>query len=237
MNSLSGKKKDGLEMKKLPSVKAVLLAITVICSIEIFTNLIEGITIISLDSAYTTASNAVIESVMLKNQTKKLQEKELKFDEKELKQEIEIISLKASTPAIVYEGMTLDELALKLNNSLSSDLSGYGMSFAKYSTQYGVDPYLALAITLLETGCKWGCSSLVKQCNNVGGMKGSGSCLGSSYATFASLDAGIEAMIKNLSYNYIQKGLVTPEQINRKYATSSTWAYKVNNYINAIRNT
>lgn len=133
--------------------------------------------------------------------------------------------------------MTLDELALKLNNSLSSDLSGYGMSFAKYSTQYGVDPYLALAITLLETGCKWGCSSLVKQCNNVGGMKGSGSCLGSSYATFASLDAGIEAMIKNLSYNYIQKGLVTPEQINRKYATSSTWAYKVNNYISAIRNT
>ena len=229
MNSLSGKKKDGLEMKKLPSVKAVLLAITVICSIEIFTNLIEGITIISLDSAYTTASNAVIESVMLKNQTKKLQEKELK-------QEIEIISLKASTPAIVYEGMTLDELALKLNNSLSSDLSGYGMSFAKYSTQYGVDPYLALAITLLETGCKWGCSSLVKQCNNVGGMKGAGSCLGSSYATFASLDAGIEAMIKNLSYNYIQKGLVTPEQINTRYATSSTWAYKVNNYISAIRN-
>lgn len=223
-------------MKKLPSVKAVLLAITVICSIEIFTNLIEGITIISLDSAYTTASNAVIESVMLKNQTKKLQEKELKFDEKELKQEIEIISLKASTPAIVYEGMTLDELALKLNNSLSSDLSGYGMSFAKYSIQYGVDPYLALAITLLETGCKWGCSSLVKQCNNVGGMKGAGSCLGSSYATFDSLDVGIEAMIKNLSCNYIQKGLVTPEQINTRYATSSTWAYKVNNYISAIRN-
>ena len=160
----------------------------------------------------------------------------LAFDEKELKQEIEIISLKASTPAIIYEGMTLDELALKLNNSLSSDLSGYGMSFAKYSTQYGVDPYLALAITLLETGCKWGCSSLVKQCNNVGGMKGAGSCLGSSYATFASLDAGIEAMIKNLSYNYIQKGLVTPEQINTRYATSSTWAYKVNNYISAIRN-
>ena len=236
MNSLSGKKKDGLEMKKLPSVKAVLLAITVICSIEIFTNLIEGITIISLDSAYTTASNAVIESVMLKNQTKKLQEKELKFDEKELKQEIEIISLKASTPVIVYEGMTMDELALKLNNSLSSTLSGYGMSFAKYSIQYGVDPYLALAITLLETGCKWGCSSMVTKCNNVGGMKGAGSCLGTSYATFQSLDAGIEAMIRNLANNYIQKGLVTPEQINTKYATSSTWAYKVNNYINVIRN-
>ena len=43
-------------------------------------------------------------------------------------------------------------------------------------------------------------------------------------------------MIKNLSYNYIQKGLVTPEQINTRYATSSTWAYKVNNYMSTIRN-
>ena len=224
-------------MKKLPSVKAVFIAFTVICSIEIFTNLIEKITIISIDSAYTTASSSVIESIMLKNQTKKLKEKELKFDQEELRQEIEIASLKASTPMIVYDGMTLEELANKLERSLNSNLSGYGMSFAKYATDYGVDPYLALAITLLETGCKWNCSALVTQCNNVGGMKGQGRCLGSSYATFASLDAGIEAMIKNLAVNYIQKGLITPEQINTKYATSSTWAYKVNNYINAIKNT
>ncbi len=224
-------------MKKLPSVKAILVAITVICSIEIFTRLIENVTILSLDSAYTTTSNSVIESIMLKNQTEKLKEKETKttFPSDELRQEIEIVSLKASTPAIVYEGMTLDELANKLNASLSSDLSGYGMSFAKYSIEYGVDPYLAVAITLLETGCKWSCSTLVKSCNNVGGMKGSGGCNGGSYATFASLDAGIEAMIQNLSVNYIQMGLTTPEQINTKYAESSTWASKVNHYITEIR--
>ena len=73
-------------------------------------------------------------------------------------------------------------------------------------------------------------------CNNVGGMKGSGGCNGGSYAVFESLDAGIEAMISNLSRNYIQQGLVTPEQINTKYATSTTWASKVNNYIEKVRN-
>mgnify|MGYP002511620479 CR=1 FL=1 len=34
--------------------------------------------------------------------------------------------------------------------------------------------YLAVAIVLHETGCKWTCSKLVRECNNVGGMKGSG---------------------------------------------------------------
>ena len=43
-------------------------------------------------------------------------------------------------------------------------------------------------------------------------------------------------MIRNLANNYIAKGLTTPEEINKKYAASSTWATKVNNYINEIRN-
>lgn len=229
-----------LEMKKLPSVKAVFIAIAVICSIEVFTKLVEGITILSLDCSFTTTGNSVIESIMLKNQTKKLKENERKnqinFNGEELRQEIEIASLKASTPAIVYEGMTLEELAAKLDASLSSTLSGYGMSFAKYSIEYGVDPYLAVAITLHETGCTWTCSTLVRQCNNVGGMKGAGGCNGGSYAVFNSLDEGIEAMIRNLSVNYIQKGLTTPEQINTKYAASTTWASKINYYIDKVRN-
>ena len=67
MDVLSGKKKDGLEMKKYPSVKAVLLAITVICSIEFFTSRLEKVTILSIDSAFTTAGNSLVESIMLKN--------------------------------------------------------------------------------------------------------------------------------------------------------------------------
>ena len=132
---------------------------------------------------------------------------------------------------IVYDGMTLDELAEKLNRSLKSTLSDTGMNFAKYAVEMGIDPYLAVAIVLHETGCNYSCSTQVKQCYNVGGMKGGPSCNGTSYKKFDSLDEGIY----NLKTNYYDKGLTTAEQMNKKYAASKTWATKVNNYINKIK--
>lgn len=221
------------EMKKLPSVKATIGAIIVICLIQFVSNQLEQITILTLDSSITTTGNSVIESLMLKNERDSFNKS---IENSSLKQEIEIVSLKASSPEIVFEGMTLEELGSKLDLSLNSTLKGYGLTFAKYSIEYGVDPYLALAITLHETGCTWTCSSLVRSCNNVGGMKGAGSCNGGSYATFNSLEEGIEAMISNLSRNYIAKGLTTPETIGRKYAASSIWPEKINYYISKIRN-
>ena len=65
----------------------------------------------------------------------------------------------------------MEELISKLNNILSSDLTDKGESFAKYSIELGVDPYLAVAIAMHETGCTWNCSYLAKTCNNVGGQK------------------------------------------------------------------
>lgn len=221
-------------MKKLPSIKAILGAIIVICLIQLVSGRLEKLTILSLDSTLTTTGNSFIEALMLKNQRESLN-KELEIDnvEKVVKQEIEVLSFKASSPVIVYDGMTMEELASKLDRSLSSNLSGYGHAFAKHSIEYGVDPYLAVAITLHETGCKWNCSNLVASCNNVGGMKGSG-C--GSYASFNTLEEGIEAMISNLSRNYINQGLTTPETIGTKYAASSTWATKINYYMDTIRN-
>lgn len=136
---------------------------------------------------------------------------------------------------IVYDGMTLDELAEKLNRSLKSTLSDTGMSFAKYAVEMGIDPYLAVAIVLHETGCNYSCSTQVKQCYNVGGMKGGPSCNGTSYKKFDSLDDGIYSFMYNLKTNYYDKGLTTAEQMNKKYAASKTWATKVNNYINKIK--
>lgn len=133
----------------------------------------------------------------------------------------------------VYENMTIEELSAKIERSLSSDLVGKGNLIASYSLEKNVDPYLATAIILQETGCKWECSYLVRQCNNVGGQKGSG-CNG--YAYFESLDAGIQAFIDNLYKNYVAYGLLTAEDMNSKYAESTTWATKVNNYIEQIRN-
>ncbi|HIQ94438.1 TPA: glucosaminidase domain-containing protein [Candidatus Ventrenecus stercoripullorum] len=221
-------------MKKLPSIKAILGAIIVICMIQLVSGRLEKLTILSLDSTLTTTGNSFIEALMLKNQRESLnKESEINNVDKVVKQEIEVLSFKASSPVVVYDGMTMEELASKLDRSLSSNLSGYGHAFAKYSIEYGVDPYLAVAITLHETGCKWNCSNLVVSCNNVGGMKGSG-C--GSYASFNTLEEGIEAMISNLSRNYISQGLTTPETIGTKYAASSTWATKINYYMDTIRN-
>lgn len=132
----------------------------------------------------------------------------------------------------VFDGMTIEELSAKIDRSLNSTISGKGTLIATHSIELGIDPYLVTGIMLLETGCKWECSYIVKQCNNVGGQKGSG-C--GSYAYYPTLDEGIIGYIDNLYYNYYSKGLTTPELMNSKYAASNTWALKVNNYISQIK--
>lgn len=153
--------------------------------------------------------------------------------EVKVKEEEEVIK-----PVIVYDGLTIEELTNKLNRVLKSTLTGTGGSFANYSIQLGVDPYLAVAIVLQETGCYWGtCSAMVDQCYNVGGMKGGYySCWGGSYAAFPTLDEGIKTYIYNLYNNYVSRGLTTAEAMNASYAEDTLWASRVNNYINIIKN-
>ncbi len=136
---------------------------------------------------------------------------------------------------IVYDGLTMGELADKLNRSLKSTISGKGYLIASYSLQLGIDPYMATAIILHETGCNGTCSSLVHECNNVGGQKGGPSCGGGAYKAYATLDEGIMGYLDNLYRNYYSYGLTTVETIGPKYAASTTWASKVNNYIALIR--
>ncbi len=133
---------------------------------------------------------------------------------------------------IVFDGLTMNELINKLDRNLYNELYGKGYLYATYSLEKNVDPYLAVAISLEETGCKWNCSNLVKYCNNVGGMIGSG-CNG--YSSWSSLDDGIRAFIDNISNNYVAYGLKTAYEMNAKYAENSMWASHVNNYINIIK--
>lgn len=151
------------------------------------------------------------------------------------KEDIEREALEAEKSKIVYDNMTLDQLSEKLNRTLNSTIAGQGYAFASSAIELGIDPYLAVAIVMHETGCKWECSSLLKQCNNVGGMKGAGGCNGGSYASFPSLEEGIRAYMNNLYKNYISKGLTTADAMGPKYAASSTWSAQVNTYINEIK--
>ena len=142
-----------------------------------------------------------------------------------------------TTRKVVWDDLTVEELTLKLNKNLYSDLEGMGEHFARYTEETGLDPYLAVAIVNLETGCKWGCSTLARSCNNIGGIKGSPSCNGGSYKRFDTLEEGIKSYLDLVYYNYYSVGLDTAEKMNPKYAESTSWAFKVNNYYNDIKNT
>ncbi len=134
----------------------------------------------------------------------------------------------------VFEGMTIEEIATQLDKSLKNDISGKGMVIANKCIELGVNPYVATAIILHETGCGQNqCSNIAHNCYNFGGQKGAG-C--GAYKKYNSVDEGLEGMISNLYRNYYSRGLVTVETIGPKYAESDTWISKINWYVNKIRN-
>lgn len=137
--------------------------------------------------------------------------------------------------SIIYDGLTLTELTDKLNKSLGSYMTNTGYFFAEFTKDTGIDPYLSVAIVLLETGCKWQCSSLTVNCNNIGGLKGGESCNGGSYSKYDSLEEGIDSYLNIIYNNYYLKGMTTAETMASTYAASSTWASKVNAYIDEIK--
>lgn len=183
----------------------------------------------------TTTSTNEVAMVTLKDEsgtpveTTVEEEEVIEEEETEEEETVEVVEETQAEP-IVYDGMTLNELAEKLNRSLSSTLSGTGLTFATYAIEMGIDPYLAVAIVLHETGCSYSCSNAVVNYNNVGGMYSGGSLI-----SFDTLEDGIYSFMKNLKENYYDKGLTTAEQINTKYATSTSWASKVNSYISKIK--
>ena len=234
-------------MKISGSIKAISMAIiicllgTIYCSVVLAldkkeeytvlnTNALEGEEVqLNLEEDFTSSPEELKVDVNVER-LKKIAEEE-KAKEEELKRK----EAEEKAKAIVYDGLTMEELSAKLNRTLASDLAGYGETFATQAISLGIDPYLSVAIVMHETGCKWNCSTLLKQCNNVGGMKGSPGCNGGSYKAFATLEEGISAYMNNLYSNYFSQGLTTPETIGPKYAASSTWASQVTAYMNEIK--
>lgn len=91
----------------------------------------------------------------------------------------------------------------------------------KSCNKYNVPFNIALAIAKLETGHFK--SNAYKYKNNPGGLSRNERPL-----YFSSIDKGVNAFVKNLSKNYISKGLNTPRKIGRKYCpVDSSWASKV----------
>ncbi|NLC48387.1 MAG: glucosaminidase domain-containing protein [Tenericutes bacterium] len=133
-----------------------------------------------------------------------------------------------------FNGEHKEDIIKKLNKYLNSTLKGKGEFITEYSLEVGIDPYLATAVMLQETGCYWTCSYLTRVCNNVGGNKGNPGCNGGSYRKFDTIEIGIKFAIDKLN-SYYSKGLTTAKEIGPKYATDKTWYQKVNKYINKLK--
>lgn len=168
-------------------------------------------------------------------ETKFLSQREIIDNTKDKKEILSKIAQAKVKRNVVFDGLTLGELGEQLNKSMSGILANQGYYFANKSLELGIDPYMALAIVLQETGCEWNCSYLARVCFNIGGQKGYPACNG-GYMRFNSLQEGIDGYLYNLHNNYVSKGLTTPETINRVYAESPVWHLKVRSYMSKISN-
>ncbi|AUS09981.1 peptidase M23 [Laceyella sacchari] len=131
----------------------------------------------------------------------------------------------------------LNNKLAKMSPTKDNVFLGKGAAFVSAGQKYGVDPVLVAAIAMHETG--FGRSSMVRTKNNPGGIY-----LNGSFASFPTLEAGIDYMTRNLYKNYIKQGLKTPEQIGPKYAPIGAsndpnglnrhWVPTITKYVNQL---
>ena len=130
----------------------------------------------------------------------------------------------------VVDHFTREEIIKKLNSRLGGVLSGKGQLITDTALKLKVDPFVAAAIMMHETGN--GTSRIARTCSNVGGQKGSG-C--GAYQAYPNIDAGIVGMINNLYRNFYSKGLTTIDSIGPRYAESGAWPAKIHSYVNMLK--
>lgn len=121
----------------------------------------------------------------------------------------------SSSSTSVKVGGGKNVTASQLDSMLGGVLKGHGADYLKYSQQYNVDPALAAAISISETG--HGTSYAARVQNNPGGIMD----WNNNWKTvkqFSSLEEGIKYQIKNLKDTYISQGLTSIEAIGSKYA-------------------
>lgn len=165
-----------------------------------------------------------LSSAIYINHTEKEKAKILKKTKE--KEEVELIVNKINENG--SSNKEIEKIANRLNEVLEFKLANQGMLYASYSIERGVDPYLAVAISIHET--YRGASKEVTEYNNVGGMRYKGRAL-----QYDTIEEGIINYIDNLADNYYAKGLDTPEKMQSKYAGSTSWATNVNYFYNKIK--
>lgn len=117
---------------------------------------------------------------------------------------------------------------LKLAPLFKGALVGYERYFYEECEKIGLPFDMALAITLHESA--YGTSNLAMTQNNFGGIRS-----GDGWASFATVEEGIDFYLNLLKTSYFDKGADTPETIGPIYAPGSqVWAIQIRQYMEDI---
>lgn len=131
------------------------------------------------------------------------------------------------------EAGLLDERAASLKaffRRYNSPLYNEAEFIVQTADKYGLDYRLIPAIAMQEsTGCKF----IPQNSYNCWGW----GIYGNKITRFSSFREGIEIVTKGLKEKYVDKGLVTPEQIMSRYNPGSpegAWAFGVNTFLKRL---
>ena len=137
-----------------------------------------------------------------------------------------------------YNGESVEVIGKKIDKYCSKTLlDGYGEYVAKTAINKGVNPYLISGIILESSNCKVECSVIFKECNNVSGIKGNPGCFGGSYKSYGRIEDSISDLVNTISHDFYTPEMQTPYKMYKDYGKTSSWALKVNNYMDAVKRT
>lgn len=132
------------------------------------------------------------------------------------------IDISVSSGSVDSEVLKLKKLVItKILSKNSSPLLSNADSFVKSAARYDLDPYLLPSITWLESSLG---KNLIERTKNPFGW-------GGGLIAWKSYDEGIETVARGLRTNYINKGAKDVYDIGRIYASSPTWALRVEKFM------
>ena len=137
-----------------------------------------------------------------------------------------------------FDGESIEVIGKKIDKYYTkTPLEGYGEYVAKTSISKSVNPYLISGIILENSSCKTECSIIFKECNNLSGMKGEPGCFGGSYKSYKSLNDSISDLVGSIAKEFYTPEMQAPYKMYKQYGKNSSWAFKVSNYMEAIKRT
>ena len=137
-----------------------------------------------------------------------------------------------------FNGESIEVIGKKIDKYCSkTPLDGYGETIARASIRKSVNPYLISGIILESTNCKVECSVIFKECNNVSGIKGTPGCFGGTYKSYTKIDDAITDIVNEISKNFYTLEMQAPYKMYKNYGKTSSWAFKVSNFMDAIKRT